>query len=316
MSLKVFITGATGFVGNHLINLLNSSECILFGTSFPEKPENFRSFGRGNFFHLDLRAEREISELIKKIQPDWIFHLAALSNVRHSWKKRKETLETNLMGTFFLLEAVRKYAPKVRILFISSSDVYGVLSPIENVLSEEDPPQVVSPYAFTKVSGEILSKFYAKIEDLDIVIVRSFPHTGPGQSADFVCSDWACQIAKIEKGLTAPVIKVGNLEVKRDYSDVRDVIRAYVLLIEKGKKGEVYNVCSGTAVPLREILDILISYSTETIKVEIDSKKLRKADISFLLGDNKKIKKETSWVPEIPLKQTLFDLLEYWRRTI
>lgn len=316
MSLKVFISGATGFVGSHLIDLLSSPEYEIYGTSFPGKPEEEALDGKKNISYLDIRSEQEVFDTIKRTQPDWIFHLAAISNVRHSWERRRETLETNLMGTFHLFEAVRKFAPKARILFVSSSDVYGILVPTEKALKEEDSFHVVNPYAFTKVSGEILSKFYAEIENLDIIIARSFPHTGPGQSPDFVCSDWASQIAQIEKGLAKPVIEVGNISVKRDFTDVRDVVKAYALLMEKGRRGEVYNVCSGNAVPLREILDLLLSFSSQKIEVQVDSSKLRKADIPLLLGDNKKIKEETFWMPEIPLKQSLRDLLEYWRKRV
>ena len=316
MSLKVFISGATGFVGHHLIDLLSSSEYEIYGTSYPGEPEKDDRFKRKNFSYLDIRSEEKVFETIKRTQPDWIFHLAAVSNVRHSWEKRKEALETNIMGTFYLFEAARRFAPKARILFISSSDVYGILEPTEKALEEEDSFHVVNPYAFTKVSGEILSKFYAQVENLDIIIARSFPHTGPGQSPDFVCSDWALQIARIEKGLAKPMIEVGNLSGKRDFTDVRDVVRAYVLLMEKGRKGEVYNVCSGKAVPLREILDLLLSFSSQKIEVQVDSSKLRKADIPLLLGENQKVKKETSWEPKIPLKHSLSDLLEYWRNRV
>jgi len=312
--LKVFISGATGFVGRHLIDLLSSPEYEIYGTSFPEKPE--AGTGEKNIFYLDIRSEKEVFEAIKRTQPDWVFHLAAVSNVKLSWEKRRETLETNLMGTFYIFEAVRKFSPQARVLFVSSSDVYGVLSPNEKAMKEEDSSHVVNPYAFTKVSGEILSEFYAQIENLAIVIVRPFPHTGPGQSPDFVCSDWAYQIARIEKGLAEPVIKVGNLSVKRDFIDVRDAVRAYVLLMEKGRRGEVYNVCSGKAVSLKEILSIFLSFSLQKIEDQVDSRKFRKADIPLLLGDNQKIREETSWKPEIPLKQSLLDLLEYWRNKV
>ena len=180
-------------------------------------------------------------------------------------------------------------------------------------MCEEEPTQAVNPYAYTKLCGEILSRFYAQIENMDIVIARSFPHTGPGQSPDFVCSDWASQIARIEKGLAEPVIKVGNISVQRDFLDVRDVVKAYALLMEKGKTGEVYNVCSGKSVLLKEILNILLSFSSKAIEIQVDSQKLRKSDISLLFGDNQKIKQELSWEPKITLKQSLFDLLEYWR---
>jgi GDP-4-dehydro-6-deoxy-D-mannose reductase len=286
--LKIFITGATGFVGRHLINLLKSPEYKIYGTSFPEKPGPDDK--KKNIVYLDIKSEEEISEAIKKAQPDWIFHLAAISKVKYSWEKRRETMETNVMGTFFLFEAVRKYAPESRVLLVSSSDVYGASSP-EKALREEDSFHITSPYAFTKVSGEVLSKFYMQIEKLNIVVVRPFPHTGPGQSPDFVCSDWARQIAKIEKGLKEPVIRVGNIEVQRDFLDVRDVVRAYLLLMKKGKKGEVYNVCSGKLISLKEILDILLSFSSEKIKVKVEPQKKRKIDIPCLLGDSRKIKK-------------------------
>ncbi len=162
----------------------------------------------------------------------------------------------------------------------------------------------------------MLSQFYSQLEKLDIVIARSFPHTGPGQSPDFVCSDWAYQIACIEKGKEEPVIKVGNCKLKRDFTDVRDVVKAYILLLEKGRSGEAYNVSSGRAVQLQEVLDILLSFSEKKIEVEVDQQKVRKVDISLLVGDNRKIKKQTSWEPKIPLNQSLRDLLEYWRSHI
>lgn len=314
--MKVFISGATGFVGRHLIDLLSSPEYKIYGTSFPGETEEGIRYGKKNIFYLDIRSQKEVFQAIKKTQPDWVFHLAAISNVKHSWERKRETLETNLMGTFYLFEAVKKLVPLARVLFISSSDVYGILSPTKKALREEDSSHVVNPYAFTKVSGEILSEFYVHIEKLDIVIARSFPHTGPGQSPDFVCSDWACQIARIEKGSAEPVIEVGNLNVKRDFIDVRDVVRAYVLLMEKGRRGEVYNVCSGKAVSISDILNIFLSFSSRKIEVQVDSTKLRKADIPLLLGDNQKIREETSWKPEIPLKQSLHDLLEYWRNKV
>lgn len=317
MSLKVFISGATGFVGTHLVKYLDSSDYTIYGTSFPEKPATGAEASSGQqIFQMDIRSEKAVFEAVKDIQPDWIFHLAAISNVKYSWEKRKETLETNLMGAFYLFEAVREYAPQARILFVSSSDVYGVLTPKEKALQEEDSLLAVNPYAFTKIGGEMLSGFYARIEKMDIVIARSFPHTGPGQDPAFVCSDWASQIARIEKGLAEPVIKIGNCKVRRDFTDVRDMIRAYTLLMEKGNSGEIYNVCSGRAVLLREVLDILLSFCSEKFEVEVDWRKLRKADIPLLVGDNRKIREATSWEPKIPLKKSLHDLLEYWREAI
>ncbi len=318
MGRKIFITGATGFAGRYLIDLLKATEpdCLISGTCFPEHPGSCEALDGVDLFHLDLRSEEEVSDCIKQVQADWIFHLAAISNVGYSWTNRKETLEANLMGTFYLFEAVRKYSPRSRVLFVSSCDVYGIVSPVKNALKEDNDTPAVSPYAFTKISGELLSQFYVNIEGLDIVISRSFPHTGPGQSTDFVFSDWAFQIAQIEKGSIEPLLKVGNLEVRRDYSDVRDVVKAYVLLLERGKKDEIYNVCSGRADSLRANLDLLLSLSSIDIRVEVDPQKLRKADIPLVLGDPQKIHQATGWKPNIPLDVTLKDLLDYWREKV
>lgn len=303
-------------MGRHLIALLTSPDFIISGTSFPEGPEACKAAKGKDIVFLDIGSEKEVFDAVKRARPDWVFHLAAVSNVSHSWKNRRETLETNLIGTLNVFEAVRLFAPKARILFVSSSDVYGINGPKNKALKEEDAWDVVSPYAYTKVGGELLSRFYTRIEGLDIIVARSFPHTGPGQSPDFVCSDWAHQVARIEKGNAEPVIRVGNVTIERDYSDVRDVVKAYVRLLEKGKKGEVYNVCSGKAVKLEDILNTLLSLSDEKIEVQVDKQKLRKADIPVLLGDNRKIKKETCWKPAISLQDSLRDLLDYWCRTL
>ena len=309
MAPRVFITGATGFVGRHLTRLLREQGGDVFGTCFPDKP----CPEEPQIFHVDLKSGESLSEALDRGRPEWIIHLAALSNVRQSWDRRQETLETNLLGTSLLFEAVRRSHPSARVLFISSSDVYGVLSPGEKYFREDDPFHAVNPYAYSKIAGELLCRFYVQVEKLDIVLARPFPHTGPGQAADFVFSDWARQIARIEKGLSEPVIRVGNLEVRRDYSDVRDVVRAYVRLMQKGRTGEIYNVCSGKAVSLREVLDTLLAFSSKAIEVREDPSKLRKTDIPFLGGDGSKLRGETGWDTEIPWAQTLGDLIEYWR---
>lgn len=308
--MNVFITGATGFVGRYLLEFLSSRGHRIWGSAYPDVPEEYFE---GQIFYLDIRSEKDVFEHVKRIKPDWVFHLASVSNVRHSWERRKEALETNIVGTLNVFEGVRRFSPEARIIFISSSDIYGTKSLSENPLTEKEEVLTMNPYAYTKWSGEILSEFYKRIEKLNIVIARPFPHTGPGQSADFVCSDWACQIAQIEKGLIEPVVNVGDLSVERDFSDVRDVVQAYVGLIEKGKSGEAYNVCSGRSCTLEKILECLLSFTKREISVRIDEQKIRKAEIPRLVGDNKKIKEEISWEAKIPLERTLEDLLEYWR---
>jgi GDP-4-dehydro-6-deoxy-D-mannose reductase len=321
--VNVLITGASGFVGRHLIDHLSGASGRaapdIFGTCFPERPEHCADLCRKPPFprliQVDMRSADSVAELVKNVRPARIFHLAAISHVRTSWDKRRETLETNLMGTFHLFEAARLFAPRAKILFVSSSDVYGDLAARgrTRAFKESERDGIVSPYAFTKAGGELLSAFYSGREGLDVVVARPFPHTGPGQAPDFVFSDWARQVALIEKGKAPAVIKVGNLRPCRDYSDVRDVVGAYGLLMKKGKRGEVYNVSTGSAPSLRRVLRTLLSFSTRRIEVRVDRDKLRKADILYLAGSNDKIQARTGWRPRIPLEQTLRDLLEYWR---
>lgn len=311
--MNIFITGASGFVGSYLREFLKSPEHRIWGTAYPEVPQ---VSSEEQIFYLDIRSEKDLSRHIREIKPDWVFHLAAISNVRHSWNKRKETLETNIIGTLNLFESIREFSPEARIIFVSSSDVYGTESLSGDTVTEREEVLTMNPYAYSKWSGEVLSEFYTRVESLNIVIARPFPHTGPGQSEDFVCSDWAYQIARIEKELNEPEINVGNISVERDFTDVRDVVRAYVRLIEKGRTGEVYNVCSGRSYSLEEILKLLLSFTQKEISVQVDSRKLRKADIPRLVGNNGKIKEEIAWEPRIPMERSLKELLEYWRSHI
>jgi len=313
LTLRLFVTGATGFVGRHFLHLLKKTDHEIFGICYPDEPEMGRYPSEYKIRKIDIRSEKEVEEFVKISEPDHVFHFAAVSNVGLSWKKRKETFEVNITGTLNLLEAVRRHASKARVLFISSSDVYGSVRSNFKPLKETDPIYPLSPYAFTKLTGEKLCRFYSEVENLNIITARSFPHTGPGQSPDFVCSDWANQIARIEKGLSPPLIKVGNVEIERDFVDVRDVVKAYFSLIEKGRKGEVYNVSSGQSISLKDILEILLKNSQVKIEVRKDETKMRKIDIPVLVGDNQKIRREISWTPRIPIKQTVLDLLQYWR---
>jgi GDP-4-dehydro-6-deoxy-D-mannose reductase len=310
---RVFITGATGFAGRHLMAALPPLENTVYGTSYPQPPRPEEK----NVFPLDLRSERDLYDAVRQVGPQWVFHLAAVSNVGYSWAHEKETLETNVLGTFHLFQALRKFAPEARVLFVSSSDIYGfspgVAASEPAVFSEDDTFHLASPYALSKYEGELMAGFYSRFGGLDIVIVRPFPHTGPGQSPDFVCSDWARQVIRIERGTQDPVIRVGNLEVQRDFTDVRDTVRAYILLLQKGKKGEAYNVCRGRGTALREILEILLSFSSRAVRVEKDPERQRKVDIPSLVGANRKIREEMGWEPQVPLQKTLADLVDYWR---
>ncbi len=339
---RILITGATGFVGRHLIAALNAAGgapgAEIFGTCFPERPESCSdlcaSAPNTRLVHLDLRNGAQAVDAVRAVKPEWIFHLAALSQVRLSWLLRREVFDTNLLGTYNLFEAARLHASKARFLFVSSSDVYGFLTPHKRRLRETDGGSVVSPYAFTKKSGELLSEFYALREKLPVIVARPFPHTGPGQTPVFVCSDWARQVALIEKfkqhpeaargkgdragakRTDVPIMRVGNLSLRRDYMDVRDVVRAYVLLMKKGRPGEIYNVSSGRAPSLEWILKTLIGFSRRKIAYEIDPARVRNVDIPYLAGDNRKLREVTGWTPAIPLARTLGDMLDYWRARV
>lgn len=318
--MNVLITGITGFVGGHLAQALAAGPEAppVAGTSFPQAPPE----GSAGIHYLDLRAECDVRDLVGRVRPDRIYHLAAVSNVRSSWLSRRETLETNVLGTQNLLEAVRLEAPRARVLFVSSSDVYGAAADGEAPLGEDATVRIVSPYAWSKAAGEALCGFYGRIEGLDIVIARPFPHTGPGQAPDFVCGDWARQVVRMERGEAEPVLRVGNLEVRRDFSDVRDVVRAYMALMDRGRSGQTYNVCTGRAVSLREILEFFTGAARlgpggaggPAIRVEVDPSKLRKTDVPRLVGDNAKIVSETGWRPRIPIRETLGDLLAAARK--
>jgi len=316
LTRHILITGATGFVGTHLLQALDRPDNRIFGTSFPHEPGPRELACESDLCRLDLRQGPGVSALVKEARPDWVFHLAAVSNVRHSWERRSETLETNLLGTQNLLEAIRTHAPGARVLFASSSNVYADVPFSGQGLKETNEVRPISPYAFSKISGEMLCRFYTEVEGLDIVISRAFPHTGPGQGQDFVCSDWARQIVQIENGTQEPEIWVGNIDVFRDFCDVRDVVLAYIRLLETGEKGEAYNVSSGTAVALGQILERLLSLSGALVEVRVDPEKLRKTDIVRLRGDNRKLREATGWKPAIPLERTLADLLDYWRKAL
>lgn len=318
--IRVFITGATGFAGRHLMKALLPTEYSVYGTSYPQLPNH----NEPNITYLDLRSERDVFDVVKSIRPEWVFHLAGISNVRHSWERKREAMETNILGTFHFLEAVKKFVPEARFLYVSSSDVYGVgLSGGKEdtgsgtsrgrAFREEDSFHILSPYALSKASGELMGKFYAEVENMDVVIARPFPHSGPGQSPDFVCSDWARQVVQIERGEVEPVIRVGDLDIQRDFTDVRDSVRAYILLMQKGRRGEVYNICRGEAIALRQILEVFLASTLKEVRVEQDPARLRKTDIPVLVGDNQKIKAETGWEPRIPLDHTLLELLDHWR---
>ena len=313
---RVLITGVTGFAGSHLADyLLTRDDCQVFGIhrwrSRTENIEHFRD--RVTLLECDLRDAFSTRDTLERVRPDYIFHLAAQSFVPASWTAPTESLITNVVGQVNVFEAVRKLGLDCRIQVACSSEEYGLVLPDELPIRETNPLRPLSPYAVSKVGQDMLAYQYWMSWKLDSVRTRGFNHEGPRRGPVFVASDFARQIADIEKGRRPPVLSVGNLEAKRDFSDVRDIVRAYWLALEKCRPGEVYNICSGRAWQIREVLDLLLGMTRVKIDVRQDPARLRPSDVPVLLGDASKFRAETGWQPTIPFEQTLRDMLEYWR---
>ena len=250
---------------------------------------------------------------IADIRPDRVYHLAALSSVRDSLEDPAETFRVNTVGTRNLLEAIRRVGVKPRVLVVSSAEAYGDSANLGRPLCEEDPLLPVSPYGASKAAAEAVASRYVREFDLDIIRVRPFPHTGPRHSPQFAFPGWARQLAEIEAGRRPPRLHVGNLEIQRDLSDVRDVVSAYLLALEHGKPGAVYNVCSGRVYSLREILEALINLTDLHVDIVPERERLRPQDLQVLAGAPHALRALTGWEAAIPLNRTLADLLSYWR---
>ncbi len=313
--MKILITGIAGFAGSHLAELLVGRGNEVFGTCLAcESKENIRHISRNlRLSDCDVTNFDQLSRLVRRIKPDRIYHLAALTSVGWSFSHPLETIDTNLKGTLYLLEIARHLKKPIKILVVGSSDVYGKVSPKEVPISEEKPLRPVSPYGASKAACDLLAYQYFKAYGTHVIRARAFNHAGPRQNAGFVIPDFASQIAQIELGIKPAVLKVGNLSARRDVSDVRDVVRAYAALMSRGEPGEAYNICSGKAYKIRHLLRTLLSLSERRIRVEVDEKKNRLADIPVLQGDDSKIRRVTGWKAKIPLKRTLEDALNFWR---
>ncbi|MDP2924252.1 MAG: GDP-mannose 4,6-dehydratase [Candidatus Omnitrophota bacterium] len=317
--MKVLITGITGFVGSHLSEyLLNKKDVEIYGIiRWRSDIKNISHIKEKiKLYEADIRDFVSVKGMIAKIKPDKIFHLAAQSFVGASFGAPQETLTTNIVGELNIFEAVRSLRINPFILIAGSSEEYGLVHKNELPIKETNPLRPLSPYAVSKVTQDILGYQYFKSYGLNIIVTRAFNHTGPRRGEPFVSSNFAKQIAMIEKGKQEPVINVGNLETVRDFSDVRDVVRAYWLSLDKCKPGEVYNICSGKGYKIKEILNILLSLTKERVKIKEDPERLRPSDVPVLIGDCAKFRKATGWKPEIPFEKTLEDLLNYWRENI
>jgi GDP-4-dehydro-6-deoxy-D-mannose reductase len=314
--MRVLITGITGFAGSHLADYcLDQGGLDVHGLiRWRSRTENIEHLtGRITLHECDLRDAGSTREVIENVKPDRIFHLAAQSYVPTSWRAPSESLTTNVLGQLHVFEAVRKLDLKCRIQLACSSEEYGMVHEDELPIKEDNPLRPLSPYAVSKVGQDMLAYQYYMSYGMDVVRTRGFNHTGPRRGPVFVCSDFAKQIVDIERGVKKPVIEVGNLEARRDFTDVRDMVNGYFLALEKGKPGEVYNICREKSWQIQEILDMLLAHSKTEIKVKVDKSRLRPSDVPNLLGDCSKFKKDTGWKPEIPFERTLEDIVEYWR---
>jgi GDP-4-dehydro-6-deoxy-D-mannose reductase len=312
--LRALITGIAGFVGSHLAELLLKEGYNVYGiVRYRSKLDNIEHIkSEIHLLNADLRDSLSMEIAIREARPDYIFHLAAQSYVPMSWKAPSDTIETNVVGTINLYEAVRKLGLNTQIQFAGSSEEYGLVYPDEVPIIEENELRPLSTYGVSKVAGDRLSYQYFKSYGLNIVITRGFNHTGPRRGEVFVTSNFAKQIAEIEKG-AEPIIYVGNLEAIRDFTDVRDMVRAYFLTMNNCQFGVPYNICSEKAVTINSVLNRLLSMTKVEIKVVQDVKRIRPSDVPILQGDCTKFKIATGWERNFPLDETLEDLLNYWR---
>ena len=313
--MRLLVTGAGGFVGGHLVDFLHAEHpgVEVHGVVLPHGSVSWRAAAGVRVLEADLNDPAAAAAVVEEVRPDRVLHLAGQSSVHQSWTDPGGTLRTNVLGIVHLLDAVRRCGLRPAVLVVGSAEEYGAVGPEEMPIREEAPLRPASPYAVSKVAQGALALLYGPAGGMRVVLTRTFHHTGPGRGEAFAESSFARQVAEIEAGLRPPVLKVGNLEAVRDFADVRDVVRAYWLLLEKGEAGAAYNVCSGTGRPVRHLLDVLLAASTARVEVRVDPDRLRPSDVPAQVGDPSRLRAATGWEPRIPLERTLRDLLDDWR---
>jgi GDP-4-dehydro-6-deoxy-D-mannose reductase len=307
------ITGVSGFVGPHLARHVVTVDprSEVWGLVWPGDPSAAPSGVQK--VEGDLTDMASLITALDRVRPDIVFHLAAASSVASSWENPGRFFEVNAVGTVNLFESLRSLGLEPRVVVSSSSEIYGAVPKNQQPITEDAPLAPLSPYAASKAAQDLLTAQYFQGYGLQTVRLRLFHHTGPGRPAHFVASSFALQIARIERGLDLPRLAVGNLEAVRDFTDVRDVARAYWLAATDGVPGDAYNICSGRRTSIRQVLDLLLGRSEVEVEVEVDPNRLRTADIPYLVGDHTRFTDVSGWQPEIPLDETLGDLLDWWR---
>ena len=317
---KVLITGITGFAGSHLADyLISRKDYKISGTYlFEDSLKTVRHIkDKITAVKIDLNSQNHVLKLVEDIKPDMVFHLAALTAPGDSFGNPAKTVTNNITLEINLLESIKKSKLfNTRILIVSSAEIYGLVRKEDLPIDEETLFMPTNSYAVSKLAQDFLGLQYFLSYNLKIIRVRPFNHIGPRQSSNFVIGSWTSQIARIEKQEKKPVLLVGNLSAQRDFTDVRDMVKAYVLAIEKGKSGDVYNLGSENSYKISDILEILLSYAKVRIKVQTDKSLLRPADNPRLVCDSKKFRSLTGWKPQIPLEKTLEDTLDYWRNIV
>jgi GDP-4-dehydro-6-deoxy-D-mannose reductase len=314
--LEVLITGAGGFVGGHLIAYLRQKpDMVLHGTVINESEKRPSLVAIcPDLWEVDLRDPEAVRDLLDKVRPDHLYHLAGQAYVPRSFEDPWETLETNIRGTLNLLQAIKDLNLPTRVLVVGSAEIYGAVRPDQLPLTENTVFAPSSPYSVSKIAQDMLALQYTLTHRVFTVRTRPFNHIGPGQNNRFAVPNWASQIAEAEVGKREPVVYVGDLTAARDFTDVRDVVRAYLLALTRGESGSVYNVCSGQTHTMQSILDRLIGLSTVAIEIRVDSERFRPAEIPVLVGDYSRLRTQTGWQPEIPIEQSLRDVLDDWRQ--
>lgn len=310
--MLALITGVTGFVAKYLAEYLMEKEIAVIGTTRSQSAQWIFQNPLYTQVYLDLNNKNLIKDTLIKFKPNFIFHLSGFSSVNESWRRKNETIQSNVIDTLNLLEAVNEIMLDTKILSCGSSEEYGIPFKIGSI-TEEDFTQPLSPYGISKYCVGMFVKQYARTYNLNAIHSRTFNHIGVGQNTSFVTQDFSRQIVEIEKGLKPPVLSVGNLDAVRDFTDVKDVVEAYYLLMKNGKSGEIYNVCSNNGISIKEILNKLTQNSKSQISISSDKNKLRPSDAPYIVGDNTKIYKAVNWIPKIKIEDSLNDILNYYR---
>jgi len=318
--MNVLITGITGFAGSHLAEYILSHQpgVQVHGIiRWRSRMDNITGImGKVELHEADLKDMVSLKKVLAACRPERIFHLAAQSFVPTSWRLPAETFMINAVGQINLFEAVLDLKLDPRIQIAGSSEEYGTVHPDEVPMKETNPLRPLSPYAVSKVAQDLLGYQYFKSYGLPVIRTRGFNHTGPRRGDVFVTSNFSKQVAEIEKGKREPVIHVGNLDARRDFTDVRDMVRAYWLAAEKGEPGDVYNLGTGSAISMHRLLEMLTALCRTKLRIQVDPERLRPSDVPILQADSSKFRALTGWAPTIPFEKTLADLLDYWRERV